>query len=153
MSLSFLTPDPIDLIALHQAVAAPQYGGTALFVGTVRAGPDDGLVTAIEYSAYGEMAEAECRRIIEEAERSWPDGRIALQHRIGSIPLGEASIAVIAAQPHRAEAFDACRYVIEQVKARVPVWKKEFFADGTMQWRENRLTNKSGARTAAGDND
>lgn len=144
--MAFLTTDPIDVAAMVQSVAGPDCGGTAIFIGTVRAGPDDGPVIAIEYSAYDAMAEAEFGRIVSEAQTSWPGARLAAQHRVGSIPLGEASVAIVAAAPHRAEAFDACRKVIEQVKVRVPVWKKEIFEDGTMQWRENRSTTHTGAR-------
>lgn len=137
---------------LH-SVAGPPYGGTAIFIGTVRAGPDDGPVKAIEYSAYEAMAEVELRRIVSEAERSWPGGRVAARHRVGSIPLGEASIAVVVSAPHRAEAFDACRWVVEQVKVRVPIWKQEIFDDGTRRWRENRATTHTGASAGGSEGD
>jgi molybdopterin synthase catalytic subunit len=93
-----------------------------VFVGTVR---NDGDVTGIEYSAYEAMAIEEIARIVSDAEAQWPDVRVMLQHRLGLIPVGEASIAIAAAAPHRAEAFAACRFVIEEVKKRLPVWKKE----------------------------
>ena len=127
----------IEIDGLLARVNHPRLGGTTAFVGTVRESPEDGPVVAIEYSAYEEMAEAELQRIIDEALARWPGSRIEAQHRLGSIPLGEASIAIAAAAPHRAEAFEACRYVIEEVKARLPVWKKEIFQDGTAGWRGN----------------
>jgi molybdopterin synthase catalytic subunit len=91
-------------------------------------------VTAIEYSAYEEMVEAEFGRLLADAGTRWPEARIAVRHRLGEIPVGEASIAIAAAAPHRAEAFEACRYVIEEVKRRIPVWKKERRSDGTEVW-------------------
>jgi molybdopterin synthase catalytic subunit len=91
-------------------------------------------VTEIEYSAYDAMADAEIERIVTEAQQQWPGVRVALRHRVGRVPVGEASIAIVAAAPHRAEAFAACRHVIEAVKRRLPIWKKEYRIDGTAAW-------------------
>ena len=79
----------------------------------------------------------ELARIIAEALTRWPESRVEVQHRLGEISAGEASIAVVAASPHRAEAFDVCRYVIEEIKVRLPIWKKEIFEDGSSAWRGN----------------
>lgn len=136
--MRFSTHDPIDLSALLAAVAAPERGGTAVFVGTVRRGDDDGPVERIEYAAYEEMLDAEFSRILREAHARWPEAALAAQHRLGPVPAGEASIAIAAAAPHRAEAFAACRYVIEAVKERLPVWKREILDDGAAHWRDNR---------------
>ena len=87
----------------------------------------------LDYSAYGPMAEAECARIVAEAEARWPVA-VALQHRIGALAIGDAAVAMVAAAAHRDEAFAACRYVIEEVKRRVPIWKREHYADGTVAW-------------------
>ena len=122
---SFLTDHAIDVACLLAEVSAPGCGAVLTFLGTVRAGPDDGDVVGIDYSAYPGMAEAEFARIIEEARGRWPQARIALRHRTGWIPLGEASIAILVAMPHRGEAYDCSRYVIEETKKRVPIWKKE----------------------------
>ena len=119
------------------SVADTGLGGTTSFTGSVRSSPEDGPVTAIEYSAYDEMAEAELQRIMAEAEEQWPGSRVAVQHRLGVIPVGEISVCVTAAAAHRAEAFDACRFVIESLKQRVPIWKRELFADGSATWRGN----------------
>jgi molybdopterin synthase catalytic subunit len=135
--VSFLTAAPLEPAGALASLQAPGLGGTALFVGTVRRGPDDGPVVAIEYSAYEAMAEAEAGRIMAEAGHRWPDTRVVLQHRLGRVLAGEAAVLVVAAAPHRAQAFAACRYVIEEVKRRLPVWKKEFYTDGTAEWRAN----------------
>jgi molybdopterin synthase catalytic subunit len=79
------------------------------------------------------MAEAECARIVAEAEARWPV-RIALEHRVGALEVGDVAVAIAVGAPHRDEAFAACRHVIEDVKRRVPIWKKEFYADGTVEW-------------------
>src|SRR6266705_6689963 len=132
--MSYLTRTPISLDALLADVSSPACGGTCAFLGTVRDGPDEHGVTAIEYSAYEEMVEAEFGRLLADARDRWPEVRIAVRHRLGTIPVGEASIAIVAAAPHRAQAFEACRYVIEEVKRRVPVWKREIRRDGSEVW-------------------
>ncbi len=130
----YLTRDPIAPSTLLAEVAAPHCGATCLFLGTVRDGPADGGVTGIEYSAYDSMAIAELDRIIAEVRKQWPEARVAVRHRLGLVPTEEASIGMAAAAPHRAEAFAASRYVIEQVKKRLPIWKKELRADGSATW-------------------
>ncbi len=132
--MTYLTRNPIAVSALLAEVAAPQCGGTCLFLGTVRDAPQDGGVTGIEYTAYEAMAVAEFDRLLAEARRRWPEARLGVRHRLGLVPTEEASIAIAAAAPHRAVAFEACRYVIEEVKKRLPIWKKELRADGTALW-------------------
>ncbi|HKV71386.1 MAG TPA: molybdenum cofactor biosynthesis protein MoaE [Gemmatimonadales bacterium] len=132
--MGYLTTAPLALEALLAEVSAPHCGGTCAFLGTVRDGPEDGGVTAIEYSAYDAMAEPELDRIVAETRRQWADARVAVRHRLGMVPAEDASIAIAVATPHRADAFAACRYVIEEVKKRLPVWKRELRADGTATW-------------------
>lgn len=132
--MTYLTRSTIAFDALLAEVRGPERGGTCVFLGSVRNGPEEGGVTEIEYSAYDAMAEAELERIVTEAQQQWPGVRVALRHRVGRVPVGEASIAIVAAAPHRAEAFAACRHVIEAVKRRLPVWKKEYHVDGTAAW-------------------
>src|SRR5256886_14342272 len=105
MRTTSLTRTPISIDALLAEVAGPDRGGTCLFLGTVRNGPDEHGVTAIEYSAYEEMVDAEFGRLLADARGCWPEARIAVRHRLGSIPVGEASIAIAAAAPHPAQAF------------------------------------------------
>lgn len=138
--MGFLVRSPIDAGALLEAVSGSTLGGTVLFSGTVRAGPDDGPVVAIEYSAYDEMAESEFANVVAEVAERWPNTTVALRHRLGRIPVGESSIVIVAAAPHRAEAFEVCRYVIDEVKVRVPIWKREFLDDGDPRWRSNEPT-------------
>lgn len=140
----YLTREPIQPARLLAAVSDPGLGGAVLFLGSVRRGGADGPVSAIEYSAYEDMLSAEFDRILAEARSQWPAGRIAVCHRVGRIPAGEASIGIAAAMPHRAEAFAACRYVIEEVKRRLPVWKQEWLDDGTRRWGDGDPTTSPG---------
>jgi molybdopterin synthase catalytic subunit len=126
-----LTHHRIDVADLLAAVQAPERGGTCVFLGTVR---NDADVTGIEYSAYEAMTFEEIERILSEAHERWPESQVMLQHRLGLIPVGEASIAIAAAAPHRDAAFAACRYIIEEVKQRLPIWKKELHGDGSAKW-------------------
>jgi molybdopterin synthase catalytic subunit len=129
----YLTEQPVDLGALIDAVQSPERGGIACFLGTVRNHHHGRDVLRLEYSAYAPMVEAECARIVAEAESRW-DVTIALRHRLGRLEIGEVAVAVVTASAHRDEAFVACRYVIEELKRRVPIWKREFYADGAVQW-------------------
>jgi molybdopterin synthase catalytic subunit len=132
----FLTDQPLDAAALLADIASTGCGASILFLGTVRNAPEDGDIEGIEYSAYPEMAESEFGRIVAEAAQRWPQARVSLRHRTGYIPTGEASIAIAVAAPHRAEAYDCSRYLIEETKKRVPVWKKERLASGETRWVE-----------------
>jgi len=132
--MTYLTRTPLSIDQLVADVSSPARGGTCVFLGTVRNGPEETGVKAIEYSAYEEMVEAEFARLVADATKRWPDARIAVRHRLGTIPAGEASIGIAAAAPHRAQAFEVCRFVIEEVKRRIPVWKKELREDGTEVW-------------------
>ncbi len=135
--MDYLTQEPIDVQRLLREVASEGLGGTVLVFGSVRRGAEDGPVSAIDYSAYEAMVSREFAKIIEEAESRWTGIRVIAQHRAGHVLAGEPSIAAVVAAPHRTEAFDACRYVIEEAKRRLPVWKKEMFDDGSRRWRES----------------
>ena len=131
-----ITPEPIDLNEVHAAVSDPEAGGIAIFLGTVRRSNIGREVRFLEYEAYPEMARKKLAEIGEDARTKWPIQRIALIHRTGRLAIGEVSVAVAVSTPHRADAFAACRYLIDQIKAVVPVWKKEFFVGGEV-WLEN----------------
>ncbi len=137
--MSVFVTAPIVTDALLAEVAHPGCGATSVFLGTVRNGPDEaghGGVTGIDYSAYEAMAVPELERIVAEAGARWPGVRVVVRHRLGLVPAGEASIGIAVAAPHRAAACDACRYVIDETKRRVPIWKRERHADGTVDWVE-----------------
>lgn len=131
---SALVTDPIDLAALVAEVQRSANGATVLFVGTVRDINDGRAVSGLEYSAYAPMAEHEMAGIVAEAAARWGTSDIAVEHRTGPLALGDASVAIAVAHPHRGAAYEASRYVIEELKRRVPVWKREHYADGTREW-------------------
>lgn len=131
--MPYVTSTPIELAVLAQAVQSPERGALASFLGLVRNHQDGRRVIGLDYSAYGPMAEAVSQEIALEAESRWAVS-VALQHRIGKLAVGDTAVAVVAASAHRDEAFLACRYVIEEVKRRVPIWKKEYYADGSVVW-------------------
>jgi molybdopterin synthase catalytic subunit len=131
--MAYLATDSIDVGALIALIQSPERGGIACFLGTVRNHHRGREVVRLEYSAYGPMAEAECARIVAEAESRW-DVAVALRHRAGELDIGDTAVAIVAASAHRDEAFLACRYVIEEVKRRVPIWKREVYADGNVEW-------------------
>jgi molybdopterin synthase catalytic subunit len=137
--VGFVTAEPIELAPLIAAVQAPERGGVASFLGLVRNHHGGREVLRLEYSAYAPMAEAECARIVAEAEGRWQVA-VALRHRVGSLAVGDVAVAAAAASAHREEAFAACRYVIEEVKRRVPIWKRESYADGTEVWVDPTAT-------------
>ena len=129
-----LVDDPIDAAALLAEVARHANGATVLFLGTVRDVNDGRAVSGIEYTAYRSMAERELAVIVAEASRRFGTDDIVVEHRVGELALGECSVAVAAAHPRRAAAFDAARYVVEELKRRVPIWKLEHYVDGTREW-------------------
>lgn len=131
--MAFLTSEPIQIESLLQQVSALERGAITTFIGTVRNHHAGREVLELEYEAFAAMAEAECGTIVAEAEDRW-SCRIALQHRVGRLALGDAAVAIAAASAHRDGSFQACRYVIEELKRRVPIWKRERYADGTEAW-------------------
>jgi molybdopterin synthase catalytic subunit len=125
-----IAEQPIDPSELLAAVADPAAGATALFVGTTRSENEGRVVERLEYEAYREMALAEMRAIGAEIARRWRVVAVAMVHRVGVVPVGEASVAVAVSAPHREQAFAACRYAIDTLKTIVPIWKKEHFRGG-----------------------
>jgi molybdopterin synthase catalytic subunit len=137
MALVAVTAAPLDLRALTTEVArdASGDGAIAAFTGLVRDHNQGRAVKFLEYEAYEPLAVKALDRIREEARAAWPATRLAVHHRIGRLEIGEASIIIVAASPHRGDAFAACRYTIERVKQIVPIWKHEHF-DGGEVWLE-----------------
>lgn len=133
-----LTEEALSLAPLIDTVRTDACGAVVGFLGVVRETADDGrAVDGLSYEAYAAMALPEMRAIAAEAEARFDRARVAIVHRVGTLGVGEPSVAVAAAAPHRGPAFDACEYAIDELKRRVPIWKKEHYLDGSSAWREN----------------
>jgi molybdopterin synthase catalytic subunit len=136
-----VTAEPLDEARVVAAVKHPGAGGLVTFVGYVRStSDDDRAVTGLSYEAHRELAIAELRAIGAEASVRFGEARVAIEHRIGSLEIGEAAVAIAVAAAHRGTAFDACEYAIDELKRRVPIWKKEHYVTGDDAWRENLAT-------------
>lgn len=129
-----LQREPLDAAAVAARVAHDGAGAASLFVGTVRDVHEGRGVLRIDYEAYEAMALAELRRVAEEVAADHPGARVAIAHRLGTLAVGEASVVVAASHAHRAPAIAACAEAIEALKRRVPIWKREHFVDGTVEW-------------------
>ncbi len=128
-----LVHEPIDVVALQRPTDAD--GAVCLFLGVVRNENGGRAVTHLEYEAYDAMAAPMLEDLAAQARARWPVTDVHVVHRVGRLEIGEASVAVAVTSPHRGEAFEACRWVIDTLKATVPIWKKEFYADGAV-WLE-----------------
>jgi molybdopterin synthase catalytic subunit len=128
--LIVLTRDPLDRDALVSALSHPGVGGIVVFEGVVRDNARGKQVQYLEYEAYEEMAREQIRGIIDTAKQRWGVERVAVAHRFGRLDIGEASVVIAVATPHRGEAFEACRYIIDTLKSTVPIWKKEVATNG-----------------------
>lgn len=133
-SYASIVAEPLDAARILADSLSDEDGAALLFWGVVRNQNDGRAVTQLEYHAYEGMAEREILRIADEARERWPVGDIRVYHRVGLLQVGEASIAIAVAAPHRGEAYEASRYVIEQIKQRVPVWKREGYVEGDREW-------------------
>ncbi len=122
--------EPLDEAEVVGRVAGPDAGGVVSFVGNVRDHARGHEIEYLEYEAYPEMAEREMEKIVEEAALAWPGTRVAMAHRVGRLEIGDAAVVVVAASAHREEAFRACRFAIDTLKERVPIWKREVAKDG-----------------------
>src|SRR3989442_5458967 len=127
-----VTDVPIDLARLIRAVADPRAGAVVTFLGTTRSENDGRRVMRLEYEAFTAMAEREMRALGMEAARRWPLRKVAVAHRVGVVPVSEASVAIAVSAAHRAEAFAACHWLIDRLKETVPIWKKEHFRGGVV---------------------
>ncbi len=131
---------PLSVDEALATVRRPGAGGLAVFVGVVRDESAGRVVTRLEYSAYASMAKREMERIAAEIETEIPGVRVACRHRVGSLDVGDAAVVCVASAPHRGEAFRACRELIDRIKARVPIWKREIGPDGSawVGWEDAR---------------
>ena len=139
---------PITADELIPYVLTDAYGAVATFSGTVRNHARGKHVTGLTYEAYPEMAEAEMRKIAAEVYAQWPGCLVAMLHRIGTLAIGEVSVAIAVATPHRKESFEACEFAINRLKETVPIWKKEAYADGEV-WVEGVSPGADGASGGA----
>ena len=145
-----LVTEPISVDEVLSHVEDHATGGVVLFLGRVRDHAQGRQVREMEYEAYAEMALKKMREIEEQARKRWPVKQMALVHRTGRLQLGEVSVAIAVACAHRGDAFEACRFAIDTLKETVPIWKKEFFADGEA-WVEGVVPKVEGRREAADD--
>lgn len=137
-----LTDEPITIDPLLAHVSRPSAGGVAVFVGVVRDHAEGRAVTLLEYEAYRPMAIAEMQRIVAELQTA--DVTLAVAHRLGALRVGDTAVICVASAPHRGEAFAACRKLIDEIKARVPIWKREHGPDGAywVGWRDARCEHE-----------
>jgi molybdopterin synthase catalytic subunit len=143
-----ITADPLDVQAVvrraEEEAGAGRHGAVAVFIGNVRGENLGRRVVELHYEAYEPLAVTAFGIIAAEVEEAWPGVSVAVRHRVGQVAIGDASIVIAAASPHRAEAFQACRYVIERVKQVAPIWKREVF-DGGEAWIEGATADPSDA--------
>ncbi len=139
-----LQAEPIQVEDLVRAAGSPGDGAIAVFLGTVRDQSAGRRVLYLEYQAYAPMAESEMARIEREAIARFGVSRVALVHRTGRLEIGEASVGIAVASPHRAQALEACRWVIDELKRSVPIWKKEHFEDGSVWVEEEEPRGEGG---------
>jgi len=137
--MSSLHADPLDTAAITGSITRSTCGAELVFIGVTRDTFEGRQVTRLEYEAYAPLAIAEMDRIEAEVAERWPGAVCAMVHRTGVVPCGEASVVIAVGAPHRDAAYEASRFAIEALKARVPIWKKEVYADGSA-WKANATT-------------
>lgn len=142
---------PIDLGHLYQRVQAAGVGAVSLFVGTVRDVNDGRPVTGMDYEAYTPMASSELHAVAAEVCARFPGLRVAVEHRIGTMGIGDASVVIAAAHPHRGPAIEGAREIIEALKHRVPIWKREHYVDGERAWVDPTASRARASRPPSGE--
>jgi len=143
-----VTSDPIEVASVVAAVSGPHDGAVATFAGLTRDHNGGRRVLWLDYEAYAPLALKTFEEIGAEVAERWPDARLAIHHRTGRVNVGELSVAIAAASPHRADAFSACRYAIERVKQIAPIWKREHF-DGGDVWIEGATADPADGHARA----
>ena len=145
MKRAAIVTGPIDPAMLISEVQSAEFGAVSVFIGTVRETSDGRSVTGIDYTAYTAMAESQLAEILSEAAERLGVGSIVVEHRVGTLALGDVSVAIATAHAHREPAIECTRFVIEEIKKRVPIWKLEHYVDGGREWVDP--TRTSGALT------
>lgn len=145
-----VTDEPLDVNRLLESVRTPDAGAVVVFLGTVRKTTHGRETDSLTYEAYRSMAVKELRRVLEGISREWPICRIAAEHRVGDLQLGDIAVAIAASGPHRDETFTAGRAAIDRIKESVPIWKREHWADGEIEWVDptGGVLNDSAAQQA-----
>ncbi len=138
--MSEITIHPINIQKIIDSVTTPESGGIDVFIGITRNHSKHRPVLFLEYEAYEPMALKTMDQIEQEARSKWQLHKVAIVHRIGKVDVGESSVAIAVSSAHRKEAFEACRFLIDKLKQTVPIWKREYFADGTIEWSQSPHT-------------
>ena len=125
----------------------PRAGAISVFAGTTRQFTGGRETERLEYECYEEMALAEMRRIVRNARSRWPLHRVCILHRLGEVPVTESSVIVGVSSTHRKDSFPACRYLIDTLKGQVPIWKREYYTDGTTEWVGGNLPGPASVKT------
>jgi molybdopterin synthase catalytic subunit len=141
-----LTTGPIDHCSLTERARRPGCGAVVAFLGTVRDLTDGRVTCDLDYEAYPRMAEAALTAVENEVRARWPVGDVILVHRLGKLVVEDVSVLVIVSCPHRAQAFEACRFAIDRIKETVPIWKKENRDDGTSEWIHPGMSDEKAAK-------
>lgn len=139
-----ITEAPIDFTDLTERVRSNRAGAVCLFLGTVREITGERRTTALDYEAYPAMARGKLDELEQQARARWPIVEAAIVHRVGHLELGEISVAIAVSTPHRKDAFEACRWLMDTIKQVVPIWKRELWADGTEEWVHPGLDSPPG---------
>lgn len=129
-----LQEDMLDINQVARFLYHPKAGGVDIFAGTTRQWTDKKETVELSYECYEALARKEMDTLIHQALAKWPVVKACMIHRLGVVPVAEASVIIGVATPHRTDAFEACRYLIDRLKVQVPIWKKEYYADGTTEW-------------------
>lgn len=133
--MAFVTTNPIDFTAITNSVRSHSAGAVVLFMGTVREFTGEAVTTQLTYEAYSEMAEVQMEQLADRAVKKWSLCKVSMVHRCGVLDLGDIAVAVAVSAPHRGAAFEAGRWLLDEVKTYVPIWKMEHFADGSTEWQ------------------
>lgn len=139
MTWSAVTTSSIDTREVLSRVGAEEHGAVALFLGIVRNSNEGRPVSGMEYEGYADMAREQLAEIVGEAAERAQSDQVAAVHRLGALGVGEVSVAIAVSTPHRRQAFDAARYVIEEIKKRLPVWKREYYLDRDARWLDGHV--------------
>lgn len=138
MNHVLLTFDPLDASSAQSLALSPSCGAISIFIGVTRDNFQGKGVVSLEYEAYQPMAKKQLELLADDIREKWPNvEHVVLQHRLGLVPVTESSVIVCVSSPHRADSLAAVSYGIDALKAKVPIWKKEVYEDGTKSWKEN----------------